>query len=321
MSWAGSFTRLQPVVVILGPTAIGKTGTAIQLGQRLNAEIIGADSRQIYKYMDIGTAKPTPAEQAALPHHMIDVVEPDIRYNVAQFTEAALGIIHKLHLQDKLPMVVGGTGQYITALIQGWQIPEVPPNPALRAELEEYAERYGWQGLLERLRAVDPHHAEVVDPKNLRRVIRAIEVSVMTGQTYSSFRVKQSPSYNVLEIGLDLERATLYDRADQRVDAMLEAGLVAEVEDLVRRGYDWHLPAMSSLGYLQIGQYLRGDISLAEASQQIKHATHHFIRRQYTWFRKYNPATQWFIALPGCASQILPIIQGWLSRLHHKTTG
>jgi tRNA dimethylallyltransferase len=212
-------------------------------------------------------------------------------------------------------MIVGGTGQYITALIEGWQIPEVEPNPELRAELEAYAEEYGWEGLLERLREVDPVHAEQVDARNLRRVIRAIEVSVESGRPYSDFRVKHPPPYTVLELGLTLERDALYERADRRVDQMLDAGLVAEVERLVEAGYGWNLPSMSSLGYLQIGSYLQGKMTLNEAREDLCNATHHFIRRQYTWFRKYNADAIWFESNAYTAQSLLTTIQGWLGHL------
>jgi tRNA dimethylallyltransferase len=315
MPLSGNQLEKQPVIVIIGPTAVGKTASAISAGQELDAEIVSADSRQVYQQMDIGTAKPTPEELAALPHHLIDVVPPDIRYNVADFKRDAAQLIDDIHGRRKLPMIVGGTGQYITALIEGWQIPEVEPDHELRAELEAYAKEHGWQGLLERLREVDPVHAEQVDAKNLRRVIRAIEVSVISGRPYSDFRVKHPPPYTVLELGLTLDREALYERADRRVDAMIETGLVAEVEELVAAGYAWNLPAMTSLGYLQIGNYLQGKLTLNEALEDLCHATHHFIRRQYTWFRKYNADAIWFESNTHTANTLLATIRSWLRQL------
>lgn len=312
MPLSGDQLAQQPVVVIIGPTAVGKTASAISVGQVLDAEIISADSRQVYQQMDIGTAKPTPDELAALPHHLIDVVPPDVRYNVADFKRDAARLIDEIHRRGKLPMIVGGTGQYITALIAGWQIPEVEPNPELRAELEAHAEKHGWEGLLERLREVDQVHAKQVDAKNLRRVIRAIEVSVESGRPYSDFRVKRPPPYTVLELGLTLGRDALYARADHRVEQMLEAGLVQEVERLVEAGYAWNLPSMSSLGYLQIGNYLQGKMTLDEAREDLCNATHHFIRRQYTWFRKYNADAIWFESNAHTVQSFLTTIRAWL---------
>ena len=312
MRLSGDQLARQPVVLIIGPTAVGKTAAAVSVGRALDAEIISADSRQVYQHMNIGTAKPTPDELAALPHYLIDVVPPDVRYNVADFKRDAAQLIDDIHARGKLPMIVGGTGQYITALIDGWQIPEIEPNPALRAELEAYAEEHGWEGLLERLREVDPIYAEQVDAKNLRRVIRAIEVSIESGRPYSDIRIKHPAPYTVLELGLTLERGALYERADRRVDKMLEDGLVAEVEQLVEAGYTWSLPSMSSLGYLQIGNYLQGKMTLDEAREELCYATHHFIRRQYTWFRKYNADAIWFESNAHTAQSLLTTIRAWL---------
>lgn len=316
MPWAGEqLTHRQPVLVLVGPTAVGKTGTAIELGRQINADIIGADSRQVYQYMDIGTAKPTPAEQNALPHHLIDVVPPDVRYNVADFQAEAQRLIADIHHRGRLPMIVGGTGQYVSALIEGWQIPNVPPDPDLRAELEAEAEAEGWPALLARLQTLDPVYAQQVDAQNLRRVIRAIEVCLATGRPYSDFRQKQPPPYTILEMGLTLERSQLYERADQRVEHMLAAGLIDEVQALLERGYDWSLPAMSSLGYLEIGQYLRGEIDLDEARTRMCNGTHSFIRRQYTWFRKHNAHAYWVQSTPAGAQLLLDTITRWLDRI------
>ena len=302
----------QPLVVIIGPTAVGKTTSAIYLAQQLQTEIINVDSRQIYQEMDIGTAKPTTAEQGQAIHHLIDVVPPDVGYNITDFKVDAGRLIADLHHQRKLPILAGGTGQWLTALLEGWQIPEVSPNPELRAELEAYAEAHGWQGLLERLREHDPMHAERVDPKNLRRVIRALEVCIETGRPYSDFRKKDPPPYTILELGLTLEREILYERADLRINKMVEAGLINEVERLMEKGYAWNLPSMTSLGYLQIGKYLRGEISLDTALEELCFATHHFIRRQYTWFRKHNKNAVWFTSDETAAQQMNQTINNWL---------
>jgi tRNA dimethylallyltransferase len=243
------------------------------------------------------------------------MVLPDTRYTVAEFQADASALIDTMHAAHTIPMIVGGTGQYVTSLLEGWQIPQVEPNSELRADLEAYAEEHGWQGLLERLRALDPVYADQVDAKNLRRVIRAIEVCVETGRPYSDFRQKHPPAYTTLEIVLTMERSALYDRADQRIDQMIEAGLVAEVESLIERGYDWHLPSMTSLGYLQIGQYLRGEVTLDEALAAMRFATHDFIRRQYTWFRKYNRDAHWIEIDSTDLATILDFVSQWWKTL------
>ncbi len=284
----------RPLVVIIGPTAVGKTEAAIQAAQALDGEILSADSRQIYRYMDIGTAKPTPAQQVMVPHHLIDVVAPDVAFNVRDFQEQATALIAEIQARGRLPMLVGGTGQYISATIEGWQFPSVAPNKELRAELEAYAEVHGWEALLERLRQHDPVTAADIDGRNIRRVVRALEVCIESGRPYSELRQKKPPGYTIKTIGLTLEdRAKLYERADLRIERMIEAGFIAEVQALIERGYSWELPAMSALGYLQIGYYLRGEMSLDDALQKLRRATRTFIRRQYTWFRKYNADAVW----------------------------
>lgn len=301
-------TGNSPLVVLIGPTAVGKTETALKLAQALSGEIISADSRQIYRYMDIGTAKPTSAQQAQAQHHLIDIIDPDQAYNVTDFQHDALAIINRLHHQGRLPLLVGGTGQYVSAVVQGWRFPGVEANMALRQELEAYAESNGWQALLERLRQVDPVTAAQIDGRNVRRVVRALEVCIESGEPFSNFQRKSPPSYTMKTFGLTLEREALYQRADQRVNAMLAAGFVDEVQALIAQGYALTLPAMSALGYLQIGYYLRDMMSLDEAIQELKRATRSFIRRQYTWFRKYNSEAIWVEADAHAAERILEMI-------------
>jgi tRNA dimethylallyltransferase len=277
----------RPLLVIAGPTGIGKTALAVQIALRFNGEVVSADSRQIYRYMDIGTAKPSAAERAAVPHHLVNIVDPDQTLTMAEYQTRAYAAIDDIHRRCKLPLLVGGTGQYITAVIEGWQAPEVPPNPTLRAELEAFAAEHGALALFERLRTLDPVSAERMDPYNARRTVRAIEVCLETGQPFSQQRSKNPPLYQVLQLGLTMEREQLYQRLDARIDAMLEADLMAEVRSLHERGYDWSLPSMHGLGYAQLGAFLRGEYPLEEAIRLFKAATHTFVRRQYTWFRKY----------------------------------
>lgn len=302
-----------PLVVILGPTAVGKTKTAIEVAKELNGEIISADSRQVYRFMDIGTAKPTLEQRTVVPHYLIDVVDPDTPYNVVDFQAQTLELIVDIHQRGKLPMLVGGTGQYITAVLEGWQFPNVEADSQLRAELEDYAAHNGWEALLERLRQYDPITAERIDGRNIRRVIRALEVCLVAGKPFSSLRKKNPPPFDIKTFGLTLEpRQQLYDRANARIDIMLEDGLVDEVHSLHQRGYDWHLPSMTALGYLQIGWYLQGKMSLSEAIEKLRKATHLFIRRQYTWFRKYNQDAEWVLSNEQASSHIVSCIEQWI---------
>ncbi len=310
------FNGKRPVLVILGPTAVGKTETAIAVANALNGEIISADSRQIYRYMDIGTAKPTPLQRQQAVHHLVDMVDPDKPYNVTDFQAQALQLINDISGRGRLPMLVGGTGQYISATLEGWQFPAVEANFALRAELEAYAATQGWEALLERLRQYDPVTAERIDGRNIRRVVRALEVCIIAGQPFSELRGKTPPHLDIKTIGLTLEpREQLYDRANLRIDQMLAAGLVDEVRELQRMGYDWVLSSMSALGYLQMGWYLQGTHTLDEAIQELRRATHLFIRRQYTWFRKYNADTTWLISNTDAAMAVTSDVQQWIEQL------
>ncbi|HEY7832662.1 MAG TPA: tRNA (adenosine(37)-N6)-dimethylallyltransferase MiaA [Ktedonobacterales bacterium] len=301
-----------PLLVLVGPTASGKTALACALAERFGGEIVGADSRQIYRLMDIGTAKPSAADRARVPHHLLDVVWPDEPYTLAQYQEDAVRAIAAVHARERLPLLVGGTGLYIRAVVDGLAIPRVAPDLALRAALEADAARDGPAALHARLAALDPAAAASIAPTNVRRVIRALEVCLLTGQPFSAQRGVRPTPYRPLPLGLSTERATLYGWADRRVDAMLAAGLVAEVEGLVARGYSWGLPAMSSLGYREIGAYLRGEVTLAAATERIKLATHAYIRRQLTWFRP-DARLRWLdTADPALVSDAVVLVEHWL---------
>ncbi len=270
-----------PLIVILGPTAVGKTALAVEVAARYGGEIVSADSRHFYRGMDIGTAKPTPEERARAPHHLVDIADPDETISLGRYLRLARAAIARLAAQGKLPFLVGGTGQYIRALLEGWQVPEVPPQPELRAALEqvESEKLWGW------LTALDPQAATIVDRRNRRRVIRALEVILVSGQPFSALRRREPPPYRTLLLGLRMERAALYARADRRVEAMFASGLEAEVRRLVEAGYDWSLPSMSALGYRQFRPWFAGEATLAEVEAAIKAETRTFIRRQWTWFR------------------------------------
>ena len=282
------------LLVIVGPTAVGKTALSLQLAQDFGGEIISADSRQVYQGLDIGTAKATPEQQAFVPHHLLDIVNPDEILTLAEFQVRAYAAIGAIHQRQRLPVLVGGTGQWIQAVVEGWGVPRVPPDRDLRRVLETEAQTIGPEAFHARLAAVDPQAAQKLDPRNVRRVIRALEVYHKTGLPISQHQNKIAPPYRILQIGLTMPREKLYQRIDQRVDQMMEMGLLDEVKRLVEAGYSWDLPAMSGLGYRQMGQFLRGEVSLEEAVALIKKETRRFVRQQYNWFRLDDPRINWF---------------------------
>jgi tRNA dimethylallyltransferase len=283
-----------PLIVVVGPTAVGKTAAAIRLCGDFQGEIISVDSRQIYRGLDIGTAKPTLDEQATAVHHLVDVVEPDEVLGLAEYQALAYAAIDDILARNRRPFLVGGTGQWVRGVVEGWGVPHVPPDYALRAQLEKEAERAGPRALHARLADVDPDAAARIDHRNVRRVVRSLEVYVKTGIPISEQQQAQSPPYRILQVGLTMSREALYARVDARVERMLDNGLLAEVKGLMTRGYRLDLPAMSGLGYRQIGQHLAGEISLAEAVDLIKKETRRFVRQQYNWFRLDDPAIHWF---------------------------
>lgn len=299
------------LVVLVGPTAVGKTALSIQLATALGGEIVSADSRLFYRGMDIGTAKPSREARLQVPHHLIDIADPDQTVGLAEFQERAYATIEDILKRGKLPFLVGGTGQYVRAIVEGWHVPRVPPNPTLRAELEAKAKRNGAGSLFIRLQRLDPAAAAQIDPRNVRRVIRALEVCLTTGQPFSRQRERKGCRYRCLQIGLTMERKELYRRADQRVEEMIAAGLEEEVRTLVTRGYSWHLPSMSGLGYIQFKPYFEGRATLAEVITEIKRATRRLIRHQYAWFRLNDPSIHWFDALSSPAIEIEALIRAW----------
>jgi tRNA dimethylallyltransferase len=293
------------VIAIVGPTATGKTALAIALARELGGEIVSADSRQVYRRLDIGTAKPTPAERALAIHHLIDYVEPDADYTLARYQGDAYRAIGDIHARGRLPLLAGGTGLYVRAVLEGLRIPVVPPHPKLRAELEQRAAIEGPAALHADLARLDHFAAERIDPRNVRRVIRALEVALVTGRAFSEAGSAEPPPWLVLKIGLTCDRPGLYARVDSRIDRQIEAGLVDEVRGLLASGYSSALPAMSSLGYREIGAFLRNETSLAYAVERMKLQTHRFIRQQYTWFRPDDTSMAWLdITTPPLASAI-----------------
>jgi tRNA dimethylallyltransferase len=262
--------------------------------------------------MDIGTAKPSPSERRLVPHHLFDIINPTDEFSLAQYQQLAYQVIHDIHQRRKLPMLVGGSGQYVWAVLEGWEIPLIPPNPELRANFEKVASDQGIEELYRRLQLVDPAAALKIDKRNIRRVIRALEVSLQAGVPFSELRVKKTPDFNTIIIGLTAERAELYRRIDSRVDDMVRLGLIAETGKLVQMGYDFTLPSLDSIGYRQIGLMLKGQISQDEAIRQIKVDNHRFVRHQYAWFRLKDKRIHWFNIGNDIQSEVMMLLANFL---------
>lgn len=282
-----------PVIFIVGPTASGKTDAGIRLAKKINGEIISADSRYLYRGMDIGTAKPTLAERQGIPHWLIDVADPDETWSLSLFKNSADEAVRDIHQRGKIPVIVGGTGQYIRCILEGWTIPEGEPDHRLRDFLERWGNEIGAEELYRRLALLDPEAASNIEWQNMRRTVRALEVIFTSGQKFSAQRKKTESPYNALIFGMKRERKELYDRIDLRVDLMIRDGLVEETASLLAKGYSPDLPSMSAIGYKDICDYLNKKASLEEAVQLIKFRTHNFVRRQANWFKESDPAIHW----------------------------
>ena len=293
-----------PLILIAGPTAVGKTELAIQLAERLNGEIVSADSRLFYRGMDIGTAKPTPEEQARVPHHLIDIADPDEILSLAVFQQKAREAIVSIHTRNKIPFLVGGTGQYIRAVTQGWTPPEVQPDDRLRDELEKIKEEKGAYWLYEKLKRLDPLAAEKIDARNYRRTIRALEVILTTGRRFSEQRGQSESPYRLIMIGLTRPRPELYERVDQRIEAMFATGLLEEVKSLLAKGYSPTLPTMSAIGYRECIRVITGELSEEQAKAEMRRITRVFVRRQANWFKESDPNIRWFRLEEGVVEEI-----------------
>ena len=296
------------LLAIVGPTGVGKSELALRLAQTFDEEIVSADSRQVYLHMDIGTAKPTREELALVPHHLINVINPDENFSLGKYHQLAYDAITDIQRRNKLALLIGGSGLYAWSVLEGWGIPQVPPDPELRRSLEQRAAELGKDELYQELAAVDPLAAQKIDPRNVRRTIRALEVHKIAKVPFSQLQNKRSSPFNALIIGLTANREELYHRIDRRVDEMIERGLVAEVEKLMNMGYDFNLPAMSGIGYKEIGMFLRGELTLAAAIQQIKFETHRFVRHQYSWFRLKDDRIRWFDIRDSVGSKITALL-------------
>jgi len=294
--------KLPKGIVILGPTASGKTDWSLRLAHKHKGEIISADSRQIYKKMDIGTAKEIGDWQwhvsfnglrrtyhvEGVPHHLLDFLDPGKRFSAAEFRDRAVKYMKMAHKHKRLPIVAGGTGLYISTLVDNFRIPRIPPNKKLRKSLEEK----DLEELMELLHTLDEKTAKNIDKKNKRRIVRALEVCIMTGEPFSEQQKKGDPVFDFLQIGIKISKEKLDERINLRVDQMIENGLIEEIEGLLKQKYSWELPSMSGIGYRQFKDYFDGNISLEEAVEALKRDTRRFARRQMTWFKR-DKRIQW----------------------------
>ena len=290
--------RQARILAIVGPTASGKSRLGMEIALSVGGEIIGADSRQVYRHMDIGTAKPPVEDRRTVRHHLIDIIDPSDDYSVALYVRQARKAIADVLECGGVPIVVGGTGQYVWALLEGWNVPEVSPDFLLRAQLQERLSRNGLADLVRELEKTAPSAAERIDLANPRRVIRALELALQAKDGEPAGPTKTPPPFRATIIGVDADRAWLYDRINARVDAMFEAGWVGEVRKLLDMRYSTELPSMSSLGYREICELLRGELTLDDALDSIKTKTRRFARQQGTWFRSNDGRIRWFSSDP-----------------------
>ena len=284
------------LILIVGPTAVGKTKIAIQLAEKINGEIVSADSRLFYLGMDIGTAKPTRQEQTRVRHHLIDIANPDEILSLAVFQQKARDAIADIQSRGKLPLLVGGTGQYVRAVTEAWKPPEVKPDDRLRGELEKMKDEKGKDFLYEKLKSLDPEAAEKIDPRNVRRTIRALEVILTTGKKFSEQQGQGESPYHLITIGLTRPRPELYARIDARIESMFENGLLDEVKGLLAKGCSPDLPTMSAIGYRECVSVIEGKLGIEQAKVEMRRATRIFVRRQSNWFKETDPNIHWLYA-------------------------
>ena len=282
-----------PLICVVGPTGVGKTALAVALAGRLDGEVINADSRQVYRGMTIGTAKPTDEERSAAPHHLVDILDPSESFGLGLFLEYAGEALRDIRGRGRLPIVCGGTGQYLWALAEGQRIPVAPPDLEFRVGLEAEAERLGADALHQRLAEIDPARAAALDARNVRRVIRALEIHHVTGSLPSEMQPVAARLADVLVLGLTMPRDALYRRIDERVDRMMEDGFLREVENLASDGFPMGEGPLDSPGYRELGQYLDGALTLESAVERTKTQTHRLARRQYAWFKLSDPRIRW----------------------------
>jgi tRNA dimethylallyltransferase len=301
------------IIAVVGPTASGKSELALQLASEFNGEIVNADSRQIYRYLDIGTAKPSLSDRKLVPHHLVDFVDPDESFSLALYQSMAYEKFDDIMERGNLPFLVGGTGQYIWATVQGWKVPEVAPDYELRSSLEKKARDEGNDALYEMLKSVNPEVAARIDPSNVRRVIRALEITSNKPEATSVLWQKEAHPYKFLIIGLTMERKLLYQRIDKRAEMMIDSGLLEETKSIMMKGYTLDLPSLSGIGYRQMGKVLDGELNMEVALERMKFETHKFARRQYTWFRKNDSQIHWFDVYDNIKDEIYELIQHFIT--------
>ena len=283
--------ELPPLIVVTGATATGKTALGVALAERLDGEVVNADSRYLYRGLDIGTAKPTAAEMAGVPHHLIDVIGPSDEMSLATYQDLAFAAIEDVTGRGRLPILVGGTPLYVNAVVENWRIPRVPPQPEIRARLAAEIEELGLERMAARLAEVDLVAAER-SGRNARRVIRALEIHEVTGRPMSELEGKGPPRYDVATLILELDAATLHGRIDRRIAGQVEAGLLEEVRGLLAAGVDPDAPAMSSIGYRQLVPVVEGAMALADGIEAIRRDTQRYVKHQLTWLRKTTDAVR-----------------------------
>jgi len=305
----------KPVIVLLGASGVGKTELSIALAKKVNGEIVSVDSRYIYMGIDIGTAKPDKKQRQAVPHHLIDIAEPDEIITLAQFQKMAYKEIDSILQAGNIPFLVGGTGQYLWGVIEGWQPPTIKPNVKLRHVLETMAEQSGAESLYHMVEVLDPLAACFIEPRNVRRSIRALEVIFSSGELFSKQKKYYPPPYRFKIIGLQRARDDLYRRVDARIDKMFADGLIQETEKLLSAGYNPNLPSMTAIGYKEVCDYLQKKCTLEEAIALIKKRTRIFIRHQANWFKKDDARIRWFAMDEEVEEKILGYIyleEGWI---------
>jgi tRNA dimethylallyltransferase len=308
--------ELIPLIIILGPTAVGKSEIAIPLAERFNGEIVSADSRLFYRGMDIGTAKPTEEDRQRIIHHLIDVADPDQLWSLGKFQHEANQAIQEIFKRGRIPFLVGGTGQFMRSIIEGWSIPAVEPNTELRDVLTQWADRIGPIELQKKLALLDPTAASSIDPTNTRRTIRALEVTLSTGKRFSDQKKRGHILFNPLLLGLSCPRDELYRRIDDRISGMLNSGFVEEVQRLLDLGYSPELPTLSAIGYGEIVAFIQGKISLDEAIIIMKRRTRIFVRRQANWFKESDSQIHWFQIDKSILADLGDVIDKWLLSIY-----
>ena len=307
-------TNKKPLIAVIGATSVGKTAAAIRLARSVNGEIVSADSRYLYRGMDIGTATPGEDEMEGVPHHLINLLDPTEDYSLTLYLQDALRAIGDVHRRGRVPILAGGTPLYVNALLEGWRVPNVPPDPEFRSVMETVARIEGAEVLHDRLRQVDPPAAERIPPSNVRRVIRALEVYHHTGQRMSEIEGKSPPPFRTLIIGLRLPREELYRRIDARVEDQIAHGLVAEVRGLLEAGVPADAPSMSAIGYPEIVDYLNDRLTLDQAIERIKFHTHRYARHQLTWLRRMNDVNWFEPSEPGWFEQAATLARSFLDQ-------